>query len=127
MNAPIKMKGLCPDDQGFDKAGQCGRSLQLLELCANLCGRQWKVSAVFNHLLLSLPTQDVTQELLQLRVDRMTRRAIEVDKDAARQRVGPALEILPARLVVRSAFLSRQGQRLHLREILGVMKRAVGD
>src|SRR2546423_12982145 len=72
-------------------------SVELLELFERRCRRQRQVASVAVDDPLSFAAEDEAEEFAQPGLERLPRRAIEEDVDAARQRIRPVLERLPRR------------------------------
>src|SRR2546429_4492351 len=89
--------------------------LELRELLARGLPGERRVASVAHHGLLALAAQDITQELLEFRIQRPARCAVEVDMDVAYQRIASILKARRARGDVGTAVKSGEGDRLDAR------------
>src|ERR1700682_3017192 len=70
---------------------QTHSSFQLLELLTHYFRRQWEIASVLDYFLLSFATQDVGQKLFQFWLNRTIGHPIEINEDAARERIAQVL------------------------------------
>src|SRR2546430_13548921 len=85
--------------------------IELRELLARDLPGERQVASVAHHGLLALAAQDITQELLEFRIQRPARCAVEVDMDVAYQRIASILKARRARGDVGTA--DRKSTRLN--------------
>src|SRR5260370_17883948 len=67
--------------------------IQLLQLFEDRSPGQRQVPAILSHVLLALTTEDVSQEFLQLRLNRLSRRSIDVNVNRFNQGIRSILEV----------------------------------
>src|SRR6266513_215596 len=90
--------------------------LELGELLARDLPGELQVASVAHHGLLALAAQGITQELLEFRIQRPARCAVEVDMDVTYQRIASILKARRARGDVGTAVTSGEGDRLDARD-----------
>src|SRR5215468_7629102 len=90
-----------PDPSAWGWGPQAVTSLQLLQLFLNSLRVQWEISPLPHDVLLPLLAQNVPQECLDLRLNRLTRRATQDRWNDSRQRIPLIDQVLLGRLVER--------------------------
>src|SRR5260221_1205772 len=99
-------------------------SANLLQLLAQLSGREREMVSLARDIFLALAAQDVAQEFTDLRIglrgipgERVGR---EIDVGAAGKRIGAARDILAGERDERAARRLRERERLHLRRAIRI-------
>src|SRR5450631_1873001 len=88
--------------------------VELLELCRHELGGERDVTSFALHAILPFLTQDETQELGNLGIDRLSRVAVEIEVVLGEQRIRVVVHCLEGALDVRSAFVGLHRQLLHV-------------